>query len=268
MVQPLLKYPDSRIRLISANVRFFDDELLQWITDMVDTMKANDLDALSAIMIGVQYNVIVIKNADEYIPYINARLIKCSGTSTQTERSTYYEGFTVDVDRFENVTVIYEDEKGEAHHQDLSGNSARIFQHQLDYSFGSTFVDRVDREMKQRINDHLEFGLVASGSTCPMVFVRDYFKRGAKYVMALIALSFIIPIFASEEVRELIYQVDIYLLLTVPVLMIAYFFYALYESRLYKQCTSCQIGNIIGTSAIMAMQLLIVALGVFFWVAP
>ena len=268
MVQPLLKYPDSRIRLISANVRFFNDELHQWITDMVDAMKANDLDALSAIMIGVQYNVIVIKNADDYIPYINARLIKCTGKSTQTERSTYYEGFTVDVERFENVTVIYEDEKGEPHHQDLTGDSARIFQHQLDYSFGSTFVDRVDREMKQRINDHLEFGLIASGSTCPMVFVRDYFKRGAKYVMALIAVSFIIPFFASEGVRSLIYQVDIYLLLAVPALMIAYFFYALYESRLYKQCTSCQIGNIIGTTAIMATQLLIVGLGVFFWVAP
>jgi len=50
MVQSLLKYPDSRIRLISANVRFFNEELLQWIDDMVDTMKANDLEALSAIM--------------------------------------------------------------------------------------------------------------------------------------------------------------------------------------------------------------------------
>ena len=268
MVQPLLKYPDSRIRLISANVRFFNDELLQWITDMVDTMKENDLDALSAIMIGIQYNVIVIKNADIYLPYVNARVIKCIGNVIQTERSTYYEGFSVDVERFENVTVIYEDEKGEPHHQDLSGDSARIFQHQLDYCFGSTFVDRVDREMKQRINNHLEFGLVANGSSCPMVFVRDYFKRGAKYVMALIALSFIIPFFTSAGVRELIYRIDTYLLLAVPVLMIAYFFYALYESRLYKQCTSCQIGNIIGTTAIMATQLLLVGLGVFFWVAP
>lgn len=268
MVQPLLKYPDSRIRLISANVRFFNDELLQWINDMVDTMRANDLEALSAIMIGIQYNVIVIKNEDECFPYINARLIKCIGTSNQTERSIYYEGISVDVDRFDNATVIYEDVKGEAHHQDLSGDAARVFQQQLDYSFGSTFVDRVDKEMKQRINDHLEFGLIASSSTCPLVFVRDYFKRGAKYVMALIFLSFIVPFFASEEVRQLIYQIDIYLLLAVPVLMIAYFFYALYESRLYKQCTSCQIGNIIGTTAIMASQLLIVGLGVFFWVAP
>ncbi|MGD9655575.1 MAG: peptide deformylase [Sulfuricurvum sp.] len=268
MIQPLLKYPDSRIRLISANVRFFNDELHEWITDIIDTMKANDLDALSAIMIGIQYNIIVIKNADTYTPYVNARLIKCTGNSTQTERSIYYDAISVDVDRYENVTVIYEDENGESHHCDLTGEAARTFQHQLDYSFGSTFVDRVDKEMKQRINDHLEFGLIANGSTCPMVFVRDYFKRGAKYVMGLILVSFILPFFVSPEIRTMTYTADIYLLIAVPVLMVAYFFYALYESRLYKQCTSCQIGNIIGTTAIMSVQLIIVALGVFFWVKP
>ncbi|MFA6144352.1 MAG: peptide deformylase [Sulfurimonas sp.] len=268
MVQSLLKYPDSRIRLISANVRFFNEELLQWIDDMVDTMKANDLEALSAIMIGIQYNVIVIKEGDEYLPYINARLIKCKGQTTQTERSLYYEGISVDVDRFENITVVYENEKKEVRYKDLSGDSARVLQHYLDYCFGSTFVDRVDKEMKQRINDHLEFGLITNGSSCPMVFVRDYFKRGAKYVMALIALSFILPFFASEGVRELVYRIDIYLLIVVPIVMIAYFFYAFYESRLYKQCTSCQMGNIIGTTAIMSIQLLLVGLGTFFWVAP
>lgn len=268
MIQPLLKYPDPRIRLISANVRFFNDELHQWITDMVDTMKENDLDALSAIMIGIQYSVIVFKNGDEYTPYINARLIKCTGNSTQPERSIYYEGLKVDVERFENVTVIYEDEKGEPHHQDLSGETARIFQEQLDYCFGSTFVDRVSAEMRKRINEHLEYGLIADGGACPRVFVRDYFKRGAKYVMGILLLSFISPFFVSAEVRQMIYRIDTYLLLSVPVLMVAYFFYALYESRLYKQCTSCQIGNIIGTTTIMAFQLLIVGLGVFFWVAP
>lgn len=268
MVQPLLKYPDSRIRLISANVRFFNEELLQWINNMVDTMKANDLEALSAIMIGIQYSVIVIKEGEEYFPYINARLIKCSGQTTQTERSLYYDGISVDVDRFEKVTVVFENEKGEPQYKDLCGDSARVFQHHLDYCFGSTFVDRVDKEMKQRINDHLEFGLVANGSACPMVFVRDYFKRGAKYVMSIITVSFIIPFFISDELRQILYQIDFYLLLLVPLLMIAYFFYAFYESRIYKQCTSCQLGNIVGTTAIMSLQLLIVALGVFFWVAP
>jgi len=268
MVQNLIKYPDPTIRLISANVRFFNDELHQWITDMIDTMKAHDLDALSAILIGIQYNVIVLKEADTYIPYINARLIKHSGNITATERSVYYEGISVDVDRYENMTVVYEDTGGEAHHRELSGDLARTFQQQLDYCFGSTFVDRVDKEMKQRINDYLEHGLVADGGSCPTVFYRDRYKMGAKYLISGIALSFITPFFVSEGIRQWIYRVDLAALIAVAVLIAVYFFYAQYEARLYKQCTSCQTGNIIGTVAILAFQLLIMTLGVLFWIAP
>lgn len=268
MIQNLITYPNPTIRLISANVRFFNDELKQWINDMIDTMKAHDLDALSAIMIGIQYNIIVLKEGDSYTPYINARLIKHSGISTQTERSTYYEGISVDVDRYEKVTVIYEDESGEPHHRDIEGEEARMFQQQLDYCFGSTFVDRVDRETKQRINDYLKEGLVKDGGSCPTIFYRDYFKRSAKYLMGLIVLSFITPFFTSADVSEWVYKIDSAALLLVVALMIGYFFYALHESRQYKQCTSCQTGNIIGTIIILTGQLVIVSMGVFLWIAP
>lgn len=269
MIKNLLKYPDPTIRLISANVRFFNDELKEWIADMIDTMRAHDLSALSAIMIGVQYNIIVMKEANSYTPYINARLIKHADVCTKTERSTYYEGISVDVDRYDKVTVIYEDTTGESHHCDLAGEDARMFQQQLDYCYGSTFVDRVDRETKIRINDYLSEGLVkdAKGGSCPVVFYRDYFKRGAKYAMALILLSFISPFFVSSDVREWITDIDKVLLLSVVGLMIGYFFYALYESRQYKQCTSCQTGNIIGTLLILAGQWFVVGAGVFFWMA-
>lgn len=267
MIKNLLKYPDPTIRLISANVRFFNDELRQWITDMIDTMKAQNLNALSAIMIGVQYNIIVIKEADSYTTYINGRLIKHADVRTQTERSTYYEGISVDVDRYSQVTVIYEDETGESHHCDLEGEAARTFQQQLDYCYGSTFVDRVDRETKERINDYLSAGLVkdANGGSCPIVFYRDYFKQGAKYGMGLIFFSFISPFFISASVKEWITTIDIGVLIAVVALMIGYFFYALYESRKYKQCTSCQMGNIIGTLLILMGQWLVVGAGVYFW---
>lgn len=268
MIHSLLKYPDPRIRLISANVRFFNDELSQWISDIQDTMRANDLEALSAILIGIQHNVIVLKEEDSYVPYINARIIKHSDLTTQTERSIYYPGISADIDRYEQISVVYEDEKGEPHTREFYGEEARVFQQCLDYSFGSTFVDRADKEMKQRINDYLEYGLVADGGSCPTVFVRDYFKRGVKYLISGIFLSLITPFFVSNPVQEWIYHIDLMALLTAVLLIIIYFFYAQYESRLYKQCTSCQIGNIIGTVALLSFQLLIVSLGVFYWVAP
>jgi peptide deformylase len=268
MIQPLLKYPDPRIRLISANVRFFNDELRAWITDMIDTMKEHELDALSAILIGIQYNIIILKEADNYVPYINGRLIKHTGMSNQTERSVYYEGISVDVDRYENVTVVYEDDEGNGHHRDLSGGQARTVQQHLDYCYGSTFVDRVDKEMKERINEYLEHGLVEGGGSCPVIFYRDYFKRGVKYLISGMFLSLATPFFVSPLILEWIYRIDIVALISAVVLMVGYFFYAQYESRLYKQCTSCQTGNIIGTVAILTFQILLISIGIFLWVAP
>lgn len=270
MIREIIRYPDPTVRLISANVRFFNDELKSWISDMVDTMKVNDLDALTAILVGIQYNVIVIKEGEAYVPYINARLIKQSEKRTFTERSLYYPGISVDVDRFARITVIYEDENGVPRHRDLEGEEARRFQQYLDYAFGSTFVDRCDREMKQRINDHLEFGLVADarGGSCPTRFIRDYFKKGAKIVMLLILISFAAVFFLPPAGRDLLYRIDLAALGAVPLLIVSYILYAFHESRKYRQCTSCQTGNIIGTTAILAVQLMLIASGVFLWVAP
>lgn len=268
MVRPLLAYPDPSIRLISGNVRFFNEELRAWITDMIDTMRANDLEALSAILIGLQYNIVVIREGDRYIPYINAVLIKHSGRSTQTERSPYYPGISVDVERYEKVTVVYEDETGQEHYKDMEAKEARVFQHYLDYCYGSTFVDRVDRRLQERIGDHLEFGLVkdASGGACPTVFYRNYFKQGARLGMVLMALSCVVAPFLSPSAREMLSMIDRFGLLGVLGLIVGYFAYAQIEVRKYKQCTSCQTGNIVGSTALLLFWFALISFGVFFWV--
>ncbi|UFS62014.1 peptide deformylase [Sulfurimonas sp. HSL-3221] len=274
MIQPLLKYPDPRIRLISGNVRFFNETLKDIIADMTDTMEANGLDALSAIQIGIQYNVIVLKEEDAYTPYINARFLKEKGKAAAVERSTYYD-FTAEVERYTSLTVIYEDETGAMHSRDVEGELARTFQHQLDYAFGSTFVDRVPKAVRQQIDAYLDQGLVKesrmpgekSGS-CPTVFVRDYIKKAYRLVMLGVLLSFIAPFTVEAATVQTIAVADMAALGLIFVLIIAYFFYAEYEAKKYKQCTSCQTGNIIGTAGIALGQLALLAVGVFAWVLP
>ena len=269
MVLELLKYPNERIRLISGNIRFFDDSLQTIITDLIDTMKANDLDALSAMQIGIQYAVVVIKEGTTYKPYINLRIMGQSGLITETERTPYYEGISVDVPRFDKIKIFYENEKGEAQYADFEGAFSRVIQHQLDYNYGSTFVDRVDKETKQRIGEHLSEGLVeSSNSSCPTVFVRDYIKHGYKYIMLAVWFSFLIPFFTDDvSILETLFLFDkIALALVVPV-VITYAGYAYYESVQYKQCTSCQLGNVMGTVAYAVVQWLILNIITYFWIA-
>lgn len=269
MVLELLKYPDERIRLISGNIRFFDDSLQNIITDLIDTMKANDLEALSAIQIGIQYAVVVIKEGDDYKPYINLRIMAQSGQTVETERTPYYDNISVDVPRYDKIKIFYEDENAQAHYADLEGAFSRLIQHHIDYNYGSTFVDRVDKETKQRIGEHLSEGLVeSSNSSCPTVFVRDYIKRGYKWLMVLVWISFLLPLFSDNpSFLEQLYLFDkIVLALVVPT-VIAYAAYAYYESVQYKQCTSCQLGNVMGTVAYAVVQWMILVSITFFWMA-
>lgn len=132
----------------------------------------------------------------------------------------------------------------------------------MDYCFGSSFVDRVDKITRAKIDKHLQFGLVESGSSCPTIFYRDYFKAGAKIAMIAIFVSLIVAIFVKSP---MIFLIDKYLLLTSFLLIVIYFFYAFYESKRYKQCTSCQMGNIVGVVTIFAGFWAMESVAVFWW---
>ncbi len=272
MIKELITYPDERIRYISADIRKYDDELFELLENMRDTMEHHELNAISAIQIAIPYSAILLKEGENILELINARLISTEGVEEIDEVSPYFpKGFSAKIKRYGKIKVVYENRNGELRHLDAEGELSQRLQRQIDFLFGGTLLDKLDKKERQKVEEILvsqHEGVYDFGASCPTVFVRDYFKKGAKYLMAAVALSFITPWVLSDELRHMVYTVDKFALMLVPVLMVIYFMYAQHEAKLYKQCTSCQIGNIIGTTAIMAFQLLIVALGVFFWVAP
>lgn len=272
MIKELITYPDERIRYISADIRKYDDELFELLKNMHDTMEHHGLDALSAIQIAIPYSAIIIKKGDEFIELINARLISTEGSEEIDEVNPYFpKGFSAKIKRYLKIKVVYENRHGELQHLDAEGELSQRLQRQIDFLFGGTLLDKLGqagRKEAEKVLVAQHEGIYDFGVSCPTVFVRDYFKRGAKYLMVLVGLTFILPFFISPELRTLVYTLDKYALIGVILLMVVYFIYAQYEGKQYKQCTSCQIGNIIGTTAIMAFQLLIVGLGVFLWVAP
>lgn len=269
MIKELITYPDERIKYISADVRKFDDELFELLENMSDTMEHHALEAISAIQIAVPFSAIIIKNEDERFELINARIIVNEGSVVTEEKSPYFpSAFSASIKRYDKIKVVYENRNGELCHLDIEGDFSRRVQQQIDFLFGGTLLDKLNKEGRKTAEKQLSDEGFVAGEACPVVFVRDYFKRGAKYLLALIALTFILPFFITPELRETVYMLDKFALIPVPILMIIYYFYAQHEARLYKQCTSCQIGNIIGTVAILAFQLLIVASGVFLWMVP
>ncbi|MDD5717154.1 MAG: peptide deformylase [Sulfuricurvum sp.] len=272
MIKELITYPDERIKHVSADVRKFDDELFELLENMRDTMEHHNLDAIAAIQIAVPACAIIVKSEEGLLELINPRIIVTEGTTTAEEKSAYYPGFSATLKRYNRIKVVYENRNGELQHLNVEGDFSRLLQRKIDMLFGGTLLDKLDKEGRKHSEkilskQALEAGLEL-GASCPTVFVRDYFKRGAKYLLALVALTLTFPFFASAHICATAAFVDKFALLGVVGLTIVYYFYAQHEAKLYKQCTSCQIGNIIGTVAILLFQLIVVSLGVFFWLIP
>jgi len=82
-------------------------------------------------------------------------------------------------------------------------------------------------------------------------------------------LSLLTPLFKFEKSTvEHIYTFDKIAFPLVLALMAGFFLYAFYESKKYKQCSSCQVGNNIGVVIKRSIAAFAFALGAYFLVNP
>ena len=109
----LVKAPDPRLKLISEPVPEVDKALRRFMSDMVETMYAENGVGLAAIQIGVPKRVVVIDldpggPASKPVYLVNPRIVEAS-----EELSTYHEGCLSvpevwdDVKRPARLTVEY-----------------------------------------------------------------------------------------------------------------------------------------------------------------
>ena len=96
MVRNIITYPDERIHVITPDLRKFDKSLFSLIDDLKDTIKANNLDALSANQIGVHKSVIVVKENDEdFLVIINPRELSKKERFMSLETTSYYPNIEI-----------------------------------------------------------------------------------------------------------------------------------------------------------------------------
>ncbi len=268
MVKEIITYPRPPSVEYSTDVRIFTDEISSLIDDLKDTINHNSLDALTAFQIGSMYNVIVIKQEDgTFLELINPRMLSTKGRVTTSESTAYFPGITAKVTRHEKISIIYEDRKLQQHSFKAEGAFSILLQRKIDYTFGSSFLNKLSQEEKVIFEQKLEHGSdIAISESCPTTFKRDYILKIINFSMIFMVLLFLSSFFiqrAEEGTSLLNYQ--LYLSFATLSLSIIYFFYAQYEGRLFTSCTSCQIGNIVGTFVIICIKLtLIMILSYFF----
>ncbi len=262
MVKDIVTYPTPPSAEYSTDVRVFDENLFALIDDLKDTIEANGLEALTAFQIKNHFNVVVVKKSDgSFLELINPRLISTKGKITTREKTAYFPGLSAEVTRYDKISVIYQDRDGNDLSLKAEGDFSILLQRKIDYTFGSSFLNKLSKEEKANFELQLEYGAeAATAQTCPTTFKRDYFKKGVMAITVAMILLFI----ASFFVESSLWMTQVYLYLAALVVNVGYFFYGYYEGKKYSSCTSCQIGNIIGTFVISLVKASVV-LGVSYF---
>lgn len=112
-----------------------DDYLIQ---DMLDTANAHkdNCVGLTCIQIGVPKRVILVKQGESFVPFINPMIIKKSPkTYIAREGCLSLDGLR-EVKRHHSIKVIWTDLNGKRKAKEFSGFIAEILQHEIDHCEG------------------------------------------------------------------------------------------------------------------------------------
>ena len=118
---------------------------LDLVTDLAETMLANNGIGLSANQVGLPYRVFVMLG-QELIPCFNPRIVDMSQETVILEEGCLsYPDFFVKVKRPRRIKVRYAEPNGNIVTQVFDGMTARVFQHELDHLNGINYQQRANR---------------------------------------------------------------------------------------------------------------------------
>jgi peptide deformylase len=143
-----------------------DDIHSEQIQSLLSTMKAilngikaisdENGNALSAPQSGLAVRLILLRVNGEFMPMFNPQIIaKSDATFLFDEECFSFYSLRAKVQRFQRVTVSYQDEKAVEHQVELEGEFAGLVQHEIDHLDGIFFLDRVENNQSIQSVDHL-----------------------------------------------------------------------------------------------------------------
>ena len=157
-VLPIRKYGDPVLRTRAQEIdpSEINEELQQFIDDMVDTMYAEPGVGLAANQVGVPMRLAVIDLTVGEEPgnvhvLINPELVEEQGECLEEEGCLSIPDFVELVSRPEKVKVRYLDRNGEPREMVGEGLMARAICHEIDHLNGVMFVDYLRGFKKDRL---------------------------------------------------------------------------------------------------------------------
>ena len=147
-IKRVLKYGEKSLREPSKEVHKVSKKITDLVSDLLDTMYAQNGVGLAAPQIGVNYRVFVIdvSTGDQPlnpIVFINPKIIKKSGSVISNEGCLSFPEAYTDVKRYANVMVKALNSQGKPFTLEATDGTllARAIQHEFDHLEGVLFID-------------------------------------------------------------------------------------------------------------------------------
>lgn len=150
----VLKYPDRALHNKAQPVDVFDDTFDQLVSDMVETMYAEEGIGLAATQVGESKQLVVIdvsKEKDTPLVLVNAEIVDRFGSQLVEEACLSVPGVSEEVERAEAVQVKALDQRGNPFELEASELLSVCIQHELDHLDGLLFIQRLSRMKQNRI---------------------------------------------------------------------------------------------------------------------
>jgi len=146
---PIIVAPDPRLKVKTRPVETVDDELRQFLDDMLETMYAADGIGLAAPQVGDERSVLVMDVARQGEEPQPMKIINPEIVWHSEEERVHEEGclslpeYFAEVVRPDRIRVKYLDETGAERELEAEGLLSICIQHEMDHLQGILFVDHV-----------------------------------------------------------------------------------------------------------------------------
>jgi|SRR2546423_2076337 len=149
----ITEYPEEVLRQVGAPVEKFDAELERLVSDMFETMYADEGVGLAAPQVGLALRLFVMDCEGLRLVAANPEIVSAEGEQEGEEGCLSVGKIHSPLRRAARVRLRAQDVRGRAFEQEAEGLAARCFLHETDHCDGFLFLDRLSplrRDMVKR----------------------------------------------------------------------------------------------------------------------
>lgn len=155
----IVTYPDKILKQKSKNVEKFDVKLHQLLDGMYSLMIAANGIGLAAVQVAVPKRVLILNVPEEeqeeqcienLIEMINPIITSKEGNTMYQEGCLSVPSFYEDIDRYETISVNFQDRDGNTKTLEADGLLSIAIQHEIDHLEGMLFIDKLSYSRRKK----------------------------------------------------------------------------------------------------------------------